>query len=363
MRAQVSVDIIIPALAKASALMINTPPMLAYTGALLSVSGSTLTVCASDGDTTVALHISCGSETVDGHVLVPPAPLLAWLKTLPHDASVTLSSDSPTHLDAAFGSKAPYQFRTLNATFPTPPWTSTQVSGSSLSGLPAALAAVAFSAGATEDATDDVVQLVSTPSSLTLYSTDQFRVTRVELPGAGFGEHTLLLRLRTLSLVAKWQPQAVVVEPTGMVVFAIKDGLVGVRKLDSSFPPADQIVSAPAAYKTTVDTAEVLSVLHRIRALSGANEPVVVELGAETMTCSVDAETTGSGSETVQLGSSVEVPLRFGVNVDFFTQAIAALHSPTALLEWTSSTTPVRISTSSPIPVAVVVMPVRLTEG
>lgn len=353
---------LVMALTRASAVMVNSPTMMAYTGAYLVVTESTLTIHASDGDTTVSTCIPTDGDAVAGGVLVAPKPLLSWLKTLSGEVTVTLTVTSAASLDVTADNSAPYTFRTLNATFPVP-GAPTDVPVVALEDLAAALSAVATSAGATDDLSgDDVVQLVSNVSALTLYSTDQFRVTRAVLPGAGFGDVTLLMRLKTLQLVAKWKPTGVRVEPTGAVVFTVDSGVVTVRRLEAAFPAASQIVDAPSAYSTTVTGSDVVTGLRRLRALAGGGESIIVSLDADHMQCSVNAEQIGSGTERVALGTPVSVPVKFGVNVDFFKQAFDALNSSEVTLRWTSGTMPVRLSTTTPLDVTVVVMPVRLND-
>jgi DNA polymerase III sliding clamp (beta) subunit (PCNA family) len=364
MHADVLVADLVTALGRAASVIVPTPTMMAYTGAYLVVAENTVNVYGSDGDTTVTTTINTQGSTVGGSVLLTPKALLSWLKTLTPSDSVTLTVDTVSELSVtSTGSSDPYTFRTLSATFPLP-GKAENITATDLSDLVAALSAVATSAGAADDATrDDVVHVVSTPTSLTLYSTDQFRVTRATLPGASIGDVSFLMRLKTLQLITKWKPVGIRVEPTGTVTADVGNGTVSVRKLDGVFPPAEQIVSAPAANKTTFDGADAHSALKRLSAVAGEGETLLVTVDGEALTLSVDAEHVGSGKETLPISCATPDAVTFGVNVDFFSQALHACNAETVTIEWTSAMMPVRVSSLEPVNVAVVVMPVRLADA
>lgn len=362
MRAHTTVANLLSALSHAKDAMVASPPMLAYTGVLLDVDGTTMTVHSCDGDTSAAFQVDA-SDTVAGRALLPPAPLLAWLRTLPGTTGITLTCDSGTHMDVSFGTSNPYRFRTLSATFPVPGWASGELAGGRIERFSEALAAVAASSAGVADVTDKVVHLVSSDAGLTLYSTDTFRITRARLPSGGFGDHSLVLPLRTLSLAAKLGVAGFSVESGGSVVVDVAGGRMGVRPLAAAFPPAEQVMSAPAAYRTVLDTSEVLGVLSRMRALAGATYPVVVDIDGQVLRLSVDAEDTGSGTEEVALPSPAASAVRFGLNVDYFRQSLEALPGPQATVEWTSPNAPVRLSAAGDLDVSAVVMPVKLAQG
>ena len=359
MRAHTTAADLTAAIGRARELMTPSPTMLAYTGVLLAVDGTVLRVHASDGDTFGVFDVDV-TDTVDGHALLPPGPLHSWLRTLPGDTGITLTCDAGPHLEAAFGSSEPYKFRTLNATFPPAPRRSSNPAPAPIEGFGAALAAVSASTAGVADVAGKVVRLDSGDDGLTLYTTDTFRITRAHLPHSSFGTQSMLLHLRTLHTAAKWGICGVAMEPTGSVTLTVGGGTITVRPLATPFPGVETVMEAPAPYSTTFDTADVLTVLARVKALAGGADPVVVDLADEHMGLSIDSETTGSGSETVPVGFPVDPPARFGLNVDYFRQALESLGAATATLQWTSPNAPIRLAAADPLDVTVIVMPVSL---
>lgn len=365
MRAVVQSDIFASILTRAMSVMSNNPALVAYSGVLLTVEEQKLTVTASDGVTTVRLMLPVDENAVDGILVVPPAPLDKWLQTLPSKTDVTLAVDSGTELTATPANAKAYTFRALAATFPVTIPAKPVVTPIDFSWLTAATGAVSRSAAAAVagERGDEVVQLSTGDFGVRLYSTDKFRVTRVECPEIAWPTSVkMLLHLKVLKTLAKLGVSGIVdLKNDTTAGFAVKDGILTTRVLDASFPPVESVMDAPTAHTVTIPVNLMKKALTRLACVASGSLPLVVSVDQDVLTLCMNSVDVGSGLEEIPLESS-DVAVKFGVNLSYLADAFAACPTDNVEFGWTSPTAPLRLHAPSSSPVTVIVMPVNLSD-
>lgn len=329
--------------------------MVAYSGVLLQVRGAKLSVIGSDGDTTIAAVLDVAGAA-DGQTLLPPRPLGAWLATVGADETVEVSAGDGSDVEVRAGGTAPYRFRPIAATFPLPAAPKTPPVAADLSRLGAALGAVRASSG--KDFAG--VQLVSGADGLVLHTTDSYRLSRAELPEAGFGDFVGVVPLGLLERLARHPITSVAADPNGRTLrFAGPGIVVSTRLLNVPFPAVDSVLGTPPPSAVRVPVRPVRAALARLAAVADA-EPVRCHIDGASLELSVQNADLGSGAETVTLAEAAIAPFTFGVNRQFLAEAFAAHDADEVSLAWSSAAEPLFVSSTAPLAVTTLVMPVRL---
>lgn len=362
MKCTVSAPALAEALASASQVIPRTPTLVAYSAAQLVVDGDTLTVSASDGDTTV-LRRTTVQQAHDGSVLLVPKPLQRWLAAQKKATQVSLTAENPTELVVAVPGNAPYTFRTMAATLPASAPVVPVAPPVDLTGLGEAAAAVHGSADSLSSSSKEpVVQLMSGPFGLRLNTTDRFRVTRATIPAGGVDPFTVLVPWKVVELAAKLTPTNVCADTsTRMLTFYGPTSQVSTRLIDQPFPPVDKVVDAKPGYQIAVPAPMLVAALERLACVAEPGRPLMVGIDGDEVVLSMVAVNVGSGREVMTLPTPAPTAVTFGVNLDFFSQAVHSAGSASMTLGWTSPRSPVVISSPAPLDVVSVVMPVAVT--
>lgn len=332
--------------------------LVAYTGVLLEVSGRKLTVRGTDGDTTVAVTIALADGT-DGHILVPPKPVLKYLSKLPGDAEVTIAAQTATAVEVTVTGSAPYKFTALAVPFPSyTPLRRDKVTAD-LTELAAAVRLVRDCAGALSGGKEKVVQLVSDDTSLRLHSTDRYRLARADLgPAASFGTFDGLLPLRVLDLVASTDPNRVQLDNKGrQLVFHNENVTVATRLAQDPYPTVESVLNVDPPHKARIPRGQAVTALRRLAAVTAPGSALRVTLAQDTATFAVNNSATGSGTETVTLPEVAGGEVTFAVNFDYVVSAFATLEPDVVTLGWAGPLSPIFVTASDPMPTTLVIMP------
>lgn len=336
----------------------------AYTGVLLNVTGSTFTARGSDGDTTVAAAVTVTGAS-KGEALVPPKPLLKYLRGLDADVEVTMESPSTTSLLVTAGSADPYSFIALAVPFPATALTKQPQREVDLSQLTDALAMVKDSAGALAGSgKEKVVQVVSNDNGVFLHATDNYRLARSVLPAAaGFGAFDGLVPLRVLELAGTHRPTHVQVDPKGrQIVFHAPGIVIASRLSQDPFPTVESVLAQGAPYTVTLDRSSVAAALRRLSAFAGdGRESLRVMVAGTTVTFTLVNPVAGTGVEEVDLADAAPGEVEMAVNFDYMVDAFAT-HAAceTVNLSWSAPLNPLFVTATDPVPSTLVIMPMRV---
>lgn len=342
---------VVPVIPKAPSLSVFSGVKLAVRAGQLTVTGS------SEGETTVTVTVPV-TDAAAGAVVLLPGPIAAYLGTLPARSDVTVSAGDPTKVEVVAGGGNPYTFRAMDATFPVSAASSADTTAADLSRLHGAVAAVKDCAKANK-----VVQLISDDTGIRLHATDGVRLARAHLPEAGFGPFSGLLPLDVTERLANTAVTSMGVDRRGRVLTAASDTTTIVtRLLDEAFPTVDTVLAAVPPYTVDVDTAALRAALARLRSVAETKRPVVVCVAGDELTLQVDSINIGSGAERIELETPAAAEVRFGVNLDYLASAAASHSSTTVTLGWSGPSAAVFLTSTEPLAVTNVVMPVRLTD-
>jgi len=369
MKAVVSAGDLAEALSVAALVMPSSTTLVAYTGVLFSVHAddAVLRLTASDGTTTLTAPITIDSaDAADGSLLVVPGPLRSFLATLPANTQVSLTA-AASCLAVEASDSPPYEFNALAATLPAGEGNVGAFTPIDFSWLPTVLAACASSASAPAGSAEAVVHVKSSPQGLLVSATDSVRVTRVVAAGVVWPyEIDAVISIKTLRLLRKLGVTAVGShEVNRSLIFGFGDGGVCVtRTVDAPFPAVDVVLQTENAVAVTVDVTQMRTALARLKSVAAAKSgagsvcPLVVDVSGSELCLSMNTVDVGAGSELVPVAGSV-APIRFGVNIEYLTDAFLAVSAAQAVFSWTSPSTPLRVDDAAS-GVHVVLMPVKL---
>lgn len=333
----------------------SSPSLVAYSGVLLLVKGNRLSVVGSDGETTIAALVTVTDGT-DGQTLLPPRPIAAFLGTADADAQVVVILEEAGDVALLIGTSQPYRFRPIAATFPLP---STSRAGSievDMARLAVAVAAVRSSVSKDTPG----VQLVSGPAGLVLHSTDNYRLSRVELPEAGFGDFSGVVALSVLERIARHTITSVSVDQRGSTLrCAGPDVVISSRLLSTPFPAVETILTNPPALRVTMSSSALHAALSRLQTVAEGS-PLRCRISAEGFELSVSNIDLGSGTEIVPSTGTVAAPFEFAVSSNYLAEAVASHSAETIQIGFSTAQAPIFVLSTDPLSVTSVVMPVRL---
>jgi DNA polymerase III sliding clamp (beta) subunit (PCNA family) len=356
MRITVDCDTLRAALATAIQVVPSKPHLAALAGVLLNVRGDTLRCIGSDGDSTLSVSLE-GASASDGQVLLVPAPLTRYLATVGSNPPVTLSVANGGDLTVAVQGRADYHFRPMPATFTLPGALRNDPHVVDWSPLSAALSAVEKAAGKEER----VVQLVSkADGSLSLHTTDHYRLAKACWKGGGFGEFVGVLDLQLLRTVAKHGIDQVTVSSDGKQLRLAGGAMVLSTRLKAvAFPAVDTVMSHVPAQQVRLSARDLGHALERLSAVCG-DDPVHAILEDASLTLKADNPAIGDATERIALPAAVPAPFEFAADATYLRDALVGHSDDLITLAWSSPTAPLYLTSTGTIDVSSVVMPVRL---
>jgi DNA polymerase III subunit beta len=346
------------AILSARAAVPNNPSLIAQAGVLLEAHGQHLTVTGSDNTTLISARVEADVET-EGNALVIPRALVAWLSQI-RCTTVTLSL-SGSDLQVRPESGKAYSFRCLDAALALPAKVVGAATQADLAELALAVARVKASAGRDTPKDNPLVQLVSDASGLTLNTTDSFRLASCHLPGAGFGDHTLVLPLAVVDRMARMEGLAhaqVIVGREGQALrISTASAVVQSAVLSTSFPRVDSVLSVRPPLEIRFNAEEAKVALARLESLAGtAPMKVLVD---ERLTFEVRNVDVGTGSEEVEVRQGLGVPFAFNVKLAYLSAALDAVAPGEVTMRMTSTTQAVYLHGGTSPRATCVVMPMR----
>ena len=329
------------------------PSMVAYSGVQLIADERGLTIIGSDGETTITASTHATIERT-GSVLLPPKPISTLLARLAPSLTATVSLGSDGELVLEAGSRAPYRFRPLSATFPQPAQPAGGYREIDLGRLSMAIAAVRHATSRDLPA----IQLVSDDQRLLLNATDSYRLAQAVLPEGSFGPFTGLVPLSVLERVARAGADAVATDPRSRLVsFRTPGATITTRLLATAFPAVDGVLASIPTSAVRFETQPILDGLGRLAAVA-ADSPVRVSIEANTISLEVSNVDLGSGTEEAPLAAPCAQPIEFHVKLQYLIDALSRFDA--VALHYSSPTQPLFVRSTSPVESTQVVMPIRL---
>jgi DNA polymerase-3 subunit beta len=334
----------------------STPSLLAYSAVQLVVDNDSLRITGSDGDTTIVTSLPL-EGSIAGTVLVLPKPIHSYLMTLESDRLVTISlTEQLDELSVTPVGSSAYRFRTVSSTYPQPAIASGKLLPVNFSKLSAALGAVR-----TAVAKDNpVVQIVSSDSMLVLHATDNYRLTRAELPEAAFGTFLGVLPLSVLDRVTKLEPTSVTIDSRAKVIsFSSESTTVTSRLLAVPFPAVEGVLESSPPNAATILSSRLVEACSRLASVTESS-PVRCRLSKSTLDLDVTNADLGSGEEQVDLMShNSEVVFEFLARLTYLQDAVNATSASEVTLAYSGPVQPLFITGTESLKVTTVVMPVR----
>lgn len=333
----------------------------AYHGVLFRVIEGVLHLYGSDGNATIDARVAVSGAS-DGQVLLPPKPLGSYLALLSADAEVTVSAVNGAEVEVAVGASEPYRFRPMIANFALPP----TAGGTSRPMRSERLSAALAAARPAVDLAEKRVQVVSREEGLRLHTTDGYRLVRVDVPEAGFGDFLGIVPLAVLEHVSRMGISEVYVAENGLKLhFVGPDATLITGLAAADFPAVDGVLDLAPEAMTSVAVADLRQALARLGAIAERSS-LRCTLSDDQLRLRVNNVDLGSGQEVVTLGTSVDETLEFGMTLSFLLESVAAHTSTFVHLAITSPTAPLFLSSQSDdggLRVVTAVMPVRLSGG
>ncbi len=336
--------------------------LAAYTALLLRARPERLEVIGADGELAIGIHIPA-TVTTAGQQPLPYRAFQRWLDaTSATQVAVTRETGGALLSDPDTGHQT--RFHPPAVTVPDLTLPAQEPVAISGYGLRRAARNVQRSVG-----TADAVQLRSTDLELALVATDNHRLTRVVVPGSGFGRFEGLLPTAGISLLEQHPLEAVGDTGDGALWFHGQDRVLRVPLVDRPFPlEAGELLDRAAPVRLELDRADAAVAVGELGAFAGEDPeelvPVRGRVEGRTVTFSVDQRGVGRASRQLTAGQADGVdsqpPLPFAVSWRFLSDALEVHTADTVTLELQEGVKPVVLRSGGQLPTTVVISPVLL---
>lgn len=328
-----------------------SPALAVFSGVQIACTNGKVAVTGSDGETTIAADGAAIAVVTQGSAVLAPKPILTFLASLDPAAVVTVTL-AEADVVVTCDKLSPYRFRTVGTRFPQTLAPRGEERSCNLARLGEALAAVRPAVSRDHSG----VQLVSDAEGIHLRTTDHYRLHAASLPEASFGDFSGVISSHVLDRLAAHPPHTIICDDKGRAIRAISTGVtVSARLLQVPFPNVEGVLAAQPSLSLDVEVAAVRSALARLGSVADG-AAVTVTGGANGLRFVVTNAEVGSGAEEV-LASSSE--LSFAVDRQFLADALAAHKTDVVALGFSGPFAPVTFTSTSPLTVTTVVMPMR----
>lgn len=357
MRFTVDVNSLNSALTSVKQLISQSVTIPAYGGVLMKVEGGTLEVTAADGEgnssMTIALPVTAGS---DGKILIAPRPLSNLLNSIAStkpDSRVSVSIKDTGDVLVEASGLAPYTFRPMAATFPSPV-VPTEFTENIKFKLMAEAVALCRKATSRDTA---AMQIVSDGESVKLNSTDGFRLASSEIPDAEFGDFTGVLSLGSCERAAKLKPYRIAFDPkTKSITFANDNTVYSARLLAEPFQAVEVILDTAPPVCTCVNREQLLNAVNR---LSSTGEVLLLVFKDSTLTLTSGSVDVGEGKEVVDLIKPVVAPFQAQLKTAYLQDALTPSSSVITDIAYSGEKKPIFFSSKEPLPSVQVIMTIQ----
>lgn len=310
-----------------------------------SLEEKTLTVKATDLETTIISRIELESGVVDGisQVAVPSKQLLDLLKSL-DDAPITFAVDKNTYSVEITSGEGKYRLPGMNPdTYPTLPKVDNTVSVD----IPASTLANAFSKTSFATSTDDTHPTMTgifcdiTTESITFVATDSHRLVRyrrndihADEPVSFVLPRQPILQVRNILNARKDEYDVRMEFNNTNVVFSFDNFCVICRLIDGKYPNYEAAIPKENPNKMIVDRVSFLNSLRRVGLFaSQATHQVRLTINShDVVISSEDIEFSTDAKEKMPCQFEGE-PIDIGFNAKFLVEMVSNMDSENLLLE------------------------------
>lgn len=288
MRATMEAKELLDMLKDARSLLPSVPERPSDAGVLLEVSGGTLT--ASGHGPRGSVHAESPVEGgVEGEIFLLPRPLESFLRTLGR-SQVTLEAHDGLRVTSEGG--VDYMFRRINGRMRAPGSVYDESAEIPEGSLAAALAAARISA----DPEDSAVQVRVTGGRLLVETTDNYRLSQVEVCRTGHRDICVIANINDVEAAAKDGAHRIAfAEDSATMRVESHRRVRSFRLMDRPFPPVDSLVNRHMQHRAVVSSAKLLAAVERVLAVSHGR-PVEISLSDEVEVSGGNPEV-GSGGE------------------------------------------------------------------
>ena len=292
-------------------------------------------VTAAGEEAVIVAGVDEARVVTNGAAMLPPAPIGRWLGMLPGDRLLTVESTESavrfTPEDAA-----PYSFHTLNGTFPTDPIPKAHVASLKLD---APLQEALHRVRKIVPKDMPMVHMMTKEGALVIDAADRSRLTRVTLPGCGFGDFSANMRLASMDRIAKIGPKALswdtrAIRASGDTVTVTERYLA-----DQEFPAVEGILNALPAQELKVDSDILLGALNRLSSVD-PDAAASITFDAECIIIGLHEASVGAGQEQVPAEGDPSTDFTASVNLRYLTDAVAAHPGVDVTIRYSSPKSP-----------------------
>lgn len=330
----------------------SSPSILAYSGVQLRVEKGQLYATGSDGNITFTESINVDSAT-NGEALVLPKPLISWLGTISAGTKIELSVNKAQDLVIKPEKLAAYTFRILVATFPSTIEKDKNLTKINVADFDFAINAIKVSVG------KEGVLFVSdaAKNSITLTTTDYYRLTRVKIKETNFGNRSGCVPLSVLEAAAKHTVSEAGMSVKGsFVTLRGPDTAVAGKLLSVNFPVADPLFEAIPDNTITINRPSLAQALKRLEPISNETD-LVLELSSKGITASINSVELGAGEETIKASTGAGEDVRLTINLSYLLQAVESHTADNVEFLYSDKSKPVYIKSTSPYETISIVVP------
>ena len=339
----------------------------ALSGVMLSATGDSLELRATDLDVGVVVSIPAAVAS-EGKAVLPGRLLLDVVRALP-EGELTLEL-RPEQADVELRSAtATFHLRTLRSEdFPALPQPRAESAiRLPLSAFAATVATVVRSASRDETRPVLTGVLVSAVGSeLSMVATDSYRLsvkrTRLETPVQSSIEANVPARaLQELARIAGSSEGELAVSLTdGQVVFELPGAVLSSRLIDGQFPNYRQLLPESVEHELRLSTAEVSSVVRRVSLLAQKNAPLRLRFADGELAVSAETPDVGEALESLPAPFNGE-PFEIGFNPDFLRDGLDSVDTDEFAFKLISPVRPGLIESPDSADFIYLIMPIRLT--
>ncbi|MCL2605760.1 MAG: DNA polymerase III subunit beta [Coriobacteriia bacterium] len=316
----------------------SRPSVPYLSGVLITAKDSSVTLFASDLETSIQTEVDCKVE-VDGVAAVAGKILSNIVSALP-ETMINFSTNGEFLTIEAGQSK--FEIRTINVAdfsdFPEIEKDQEIVIPADNFSSMAKKVAKAVSRDESRVILTGVLVTVK-DNIITMVSTDSFRLALIgqELKKASDEVFEVLVPGKVIEETArmvKGSDNLTIVSSANQILFSFDKTKMVTRRLEGKFPNYKQLLPDSYTTKAIIDHSELLESVRRVSLLALNNAAVNVEISAENQTLSLNAKTQelGTAKESLLVKAEGE-DNNIAINYSYFIDGLTSINSGTVYLE------------------------------
>lgn len=315
------------------------PPTPILSGVKLTPNESGFTAETFDYTTHTTAKIL--AENVSGETIIVPGRILAEIVSALPKKSAHFRVDSGK-MEVQCGSSK-FRLNTMDAGEYPPLPTAGEPLGCVSADILIPSLTRAFTAASKDDALSTLTSILFelADSSISLLSTDRYRLTVADLPWDG-EPGMLLVPARAVHDVARSLTGQITISAShSMVSFADVSRTIAVSLNEGEFPPARRLIPAETSTVACVNVKELTDVVKRVSILADRGTPIRLTFNASTVT--VDAgDEDQTATESLELSQPLTgEPVTTAFNPQFLLDGLAVQSSQDVLIGFTHPSKPV----------------------